>query len=278
MHCDLTNGLSNWTTLPAFESFVKSLDNLADDKEKELQKEKVVEFFKMARQILEKHFDLWVNKFLFLAIYGEAETAQVVAQFLLNKEATGYAMNGMYESTMHNRTMSLPKFREFLQARTADRQGLLTSLHFLSVQQGVRQIAETGGNMWAHNNCPNWLKCLRSRYRDCYSAVATNSQLAERGVKGSNYCSVAGRSECLESAYGTARAGLVEPINRETKLAHSKQDHRTGNRYVSSGPINERKRKNGEIFENDELRVRNVSGAVHIENAIKFVTHRSREF
>jgi hypothetical protein len=54
----------------------------------------------MARQILERQFDLWVNKYLFLTSYGEAETAQVVMQFFLdNKNATGFAkMNGMNES------------------------------------------------------------------------------------------------------------------------------------------------------------------------------------
>eukprot|EP00978_Attheya_sp_CCMP212_P040253 scaffold217766_cov49-Attheya_sp.AAC.1 len=231
----------------------------------------------MARQILEKHFDLWVNKFLFLAIYGEAETAQVVAQFLLDKEATGFATNVVYESTMHSRTISLPKFREFLEARTTNKPELHTSLHVMSIQQGIVQIADNGGNMWAETNCPNWLTRLQIRYRECYSAVATNSQLAERGVKGSNYCSVAGRSERLESSYGgTARVGLlVEPINRETRLAHSNQEHQKGNRYVSSGSVNERKRKNGDAFENDELRVRNVVGALHVEHAIKFVTHRN---
>jgi hypothetical protein len=277
MHSDLTDGITNWTCLPAFlEAFVKSLDHLTEDAQKQLQKDKVFEFFKMARRILEKHFDLWVNKFLFLAIYGEAETAQVVAQFLLDKEATGFARNGMYdESTMHNRTISLPKFREFLEARTANKPELLTLLHVMSIQQGIVQIADNGGNMWAEANCPNWLTRLRIRYRECYSAVATNSQLAERGVKGSNYCSVAGRLERLESSYGTAHARLVEPINRETRLAHSNQEHRKGNRYVSSGSVNERKRKNGDAFENDELRVRNVVGALHVEHAIKFVTHRS---
>jgi hypothetical protein len=249
---------------------------VVNENEKQLQKDKVGHFFRMARQMLEKHFDLWVNEYLFLAIYGEPETSQVVAQFLLEKNATGYATNGMHESQMHGRIISLPKLREFLQSRTTtNRHVLRTSLHFLSIHQEVIEIANAGGNMWQERNCPLRLSRLQTRYRECYSAVATNSHLAERGVKSANFCSVDGRSERLESAYGTARAGLVEPIHLQTRLAHEEQDNRSGNQYVLSGSVNERKRKDGNEFQNDEQRVRNVTGAIHAEHAIKFVTHRT---
>ena len=94
-------------------------------------------------------------------------------------------------------------------------------------------------------------------------------------MKSANFCSVDGRSERLESAYGTARAGLVEPIHLQTRLAHEEQENRSGNQYVLSGSVNERKRKDGNEFQNDEQRVRNVTGAIHAEHAIKFVTHRT---
>jgi hypothetical protein len=58
MHADLTEGVNNWANLPEFEEFNKSLDNVVNENEKQLQKDKVGHFFRMARQMLEKHFDL----------------------------------------------------------------------------------------------------------------------------------------------------------------------------------------------------------------------------
>jgi hypothetical protein len=198
--------------------------------------------------MLEKHFDLWVNECLFLAIYGEPETSQVVAQFLLDKDATGLATNGIYESEMHGRTIALPKLREFLQSRTTNKDVLLTSLHFQSIHQEVIEIVEAGGNMWQERNCPFCLSPLQTHYCQCYSAVATNNHLAECGVKSANLCSVDGRLERLESAYGTSPSGLVEEIHLQMRLAHQEQENQSGNQYVFSGSVNARKRKIGMNF------------------------------
>ena len=117
MHSDLTSGRENWRNLPIFQDFISSQEQLTDSVESERQIKKANEFFRIALELLEKHFDLWVNKHLFLALFGEVDTAQVVAQFLLGREATGFARNGMSESKIHERQISTSSFRDFLEAR-----------------------------------------------------------------------------------------------------------------------------------------------------------------
>jgi hypothetical protein len=138
--------------------------------------------------------------------------------------------------------------REFLQSRTTNKDVLLTSLHFQSIHQEVIEIVEAGGNMWQERNCPFCLSPLQTHYCQCYSAVATNNHLAECGVKSANLCSVDGRLERLESAYGTSPSGLVEEIHLQMRLAHQEQENQSGNQYVFSGSVNARKRKIGMNF------------------------------
>jgi hypothetical protein len=114
MHSDLTAGEIGWESLPAFTDFISSLETLSND-ETVLQKNKVKQFFKMAREMLEKHFDIWINKHLFLGLFGEAGTAQVVAQFLLQKQASGFSENGVCESSIHDRKISLRSLQTFLE-------------------------------------------------------------------------------------------------------------------------------------------------------------------
>eukprot|EP00978_Attheya_sp_CCMP212_P010109 scaffold24250_cov61-Attheya_sp.AAC.10 len=124
-------GTNNWTrSLPEFDEYEKSLDILADNKEKQVQNDK-------------RHFDLWVNKCLFLTIYSEAETAQVaVMQFLLdNKDATGFAMmNGMYESKMHSRTITLHLNCESFSNPEQQINLHCLSLHMMPIHQGVVKL------------------------------------------------------------------------------------------------------------------------------------------
>jgi hypothetical protein len=278
MHSDLTDGQANWRNLPVFQGFIASQELLADEIEKQRQNKKANEFFRIAQELLEKHFDLWVNKHLFLALFGEVDTAQVVAQFLLGQEATGFATNGLSESKIHGRSISMAAFRDFLQTRvTMSKEEILASVHLAPCIRDLSLVAD-GGDMWATQDCPIRLKRMQEHYKNCFSALATNSHLAERDVKGANFCSLINRPEYLASAYGTARAGLVAPINRNARLIQNTQEKRNGNRYVQAGKVGERKRKNGdEYIENKNAhQVRNILGEVHAQEAIKFVAKRHK--
>jgi hypothetical protein len=254
-------------------------------KERQLQVDKVKHFLLLAQEILEKHFDLWVNAYIFFALFSESNTAQVVAQFLLEQQAYGFADNGICESNIHGQTISLTHFRSFLEERCkTNKQEILTSVHLLPLQTrgGIRAIAD-GLDMWA-TPCPMRLATSKSHYQESFAALATNSHMAERGVKASNFCTLTNRPEYLSSCYGTARSGLVEPIHFQATIEREQNTTRGGNRYVRAGKVGERKRTNGEIYvENAKSATESVSdcagricGAHQSKQTLTFVTERHK--
>jgi hypothetical protein len=107
--------------------------------------------------------------------------------------------------------------------------------------------------------------------------------MVERGVlKASNFCALTNWPKYLWSAYGTARSGLVEPIYLQARSIKKMDATRCGNRHVLSGTVGQRKRTNGEIYdENDKSTTESVSasagsmrGSLYSEQAIKFVADR----
>lgn len=128
--------------------------------------------------------------------------------------------------------------------------------------------------MW-DSRCNTRLRRMQHHYRENFAALSTNSQLAERDVKGVNFCSLTNRPEYLSSAYATARADLVATIHRRTCLKLNANEVRSGNRYVLSGKVGERKRANGETYEeNSTDEQRSVMGQSHSEEAINFILER----
>jgi hypothetical protein len=135
--------------------------------------------------------------------------------------------------------------------------------------------------MWA-TPCPMRLAPSKMHYQECFAALATNSHMAERGVKALNFCTLTNRPEYLSSAYGTVRSGLVEPIYLQAKTIKKTHTTRRGNRHVLSGTVGQRKRTNGEIYDkNDKSTTESVSasagsmrGSLYSEQAIKFVADR----
>eukprot|EP00978_Attheya_sp_CCMP212_P006532 scaffold15109_cov63-Attheya_sp.AAC.2 len=244
MHSELVKANTDeaWRNIPEFDGVVKFINLIPDEKTRQLQVDKVKQFLRLAREILEKHFDLWVNEYIFFALFSEANTAQVVSQFLLGQEAHGFAENGMCESNIHGQTISLTHLRSFLEERCkTDKLAIRMSVHLapLQMQGGIKAIAD-GMDMWA-TPCPMRLAPSKMHYKECFAALATNSHMAERGVKASNFCTLTNRPEYLSSAYGTARSGLVEPIYLQAR-SHKEKDTRTrlGNRHVLSGTVGQR--------------------------------------
>ena len=80
-------------------------------------------FHQKAHLALQKHFDGWLNRLLFLALYSEAPTGAIVARFLLNiaqEEQTGGELAGeevLFDSPFHNRSIKLTSFAKFVASR-----------------------------------------------------------------------------------------------------------------------------------------------------------------
>eukprot|EP00978_Attheya_sp_CCMP212_P019076 scaffold53004_cov56-Attheya_sp.AAC.2 len=240
MHSQLVKANTDeaWRNIPEFDGVVKSINLIPDEKTRQLQADKV------------KH---------------EANTAQVVSQFLLEQQSHGFAENGI---KMRNRQT---------------RNTYVGTSCTTPVTRGYHRAIADGMDMWA-TPCPMRLAPSKIHDKECFAALATNSHMAERGVKAANFCTTTGRPEYLSSAYGTARSGLVEPIYLQARTQKEKDTTRRGNRHVLSGTVGERKRTNGEIYdENNKSATESVrdcassmGGSLHAEQAIKFVTHRHK--
>ncbi len=74
----------------------------------------------IARRALIKHFKVWMNDLLFLAIYGEGPTGRIVARYLSPPNTTAAIAPGLnemqvFESPIHNnRLIDLKKFASFV--------------------------------------------------------------------------------------------------------------------------------------------------------------------
>ena len=87
--------------------------------------------------------------------------------------------------------------------------------------------------MWSTSPCHKLL-VLRRHYFTDYSALASNSHLAESNVEDANHCSVIGRGEATALLFYTSRSGIIETLNenskkhKEEKLKRNKIDGTAG--------------------------------------------------
>jgi hypothetical protein len=78
-------------------------------------------FLMIARRALIKHFKVWMNNLLFLAIYGEGPTGRIVARYLSPPNTTAAIAPGLndmqvFESPIHNnRLIDLKSLRDSFQ-------------------------------------------------------------------------------------------------------------------------------------------------------------------
>jgi hypothetical protein len=277
MHEDLCAAydMEGWKLLPVFAGFRESIAVLDADERLE-QEKKVNLFFMMATTQLKKHFKVWINELLFLALFSEPATATEVARFLLYPDKTNNMPreNNNFESEMHGRIIDLSKFKEFLYTECEDntRDKTMGSQHILLHQMAVTYLANSNlcVDMWHAKDTPLLLAAFREHYLVNYSALASNTHLAESQVKDANFCQIKGREENLSSAFSTARSGLVESINVTTLDSFSKRFLK-GNRHVTGGMAGTRKRKkDGTDFEEKTTKMR-IDGQTRSTAALKLI-------
>jgi hypothetical protein len=73
--------MDGWKTILDFKAFHNSMEGL-DQEAKTKHTLKCNLFLMIARRALIKHFKVWMNNLLFLAIYREALTGRIVARYL----------------------------------------------------------------------------------------------------------------------------------------------------------------------------------------------------
>ena len=205
-----------WKTMGEFRDVIAALERCSDQ-EKEMQVRKVQYFLKIVKKMIDKHFGKWATSHLFYSLFSEQQSGRVVAHFM-----SGVPYNGPpdYESTEHKTKVNLVQFYEFLKAK-CDTEHLVKQLsdeHMLETKGLELQFIRQGMNMWdtAHNDSP--LGALRDNFVQKSSALPSNSQFTEQGVKESNYCTLGRREEKTRSIQALARGTTVSEANLSAKI------------------------------------------------------------
>ena len=131
MYEELTNTdrNTNWKSLPAFCPFCESIRNLLPNDQEE-QEKKVCIILKLALKQLQKHFNVWINKLLFLSLYPERLTYQCITSYLLSEvENLDPSIQASYESSIYCRVVNLVKFQNFLLIHCTSRNSCISPAH-----------------------------------------------------------------------------------------------------------------------------------------------------
>jgi hypothetical protein len=213
MHEELSlpYNMEGWNTIDAFQAFRSSMEGL-DQQAKIKQTLKCNLFLMIAQRALVKHFKVWMNDLLFLAMYAEAPTGRIVAKYLsppstmAAADPAGLTNKEMqiFESPIHgNRQMDLKKFATFIAKQCKVQTSLQAGPpHVFPQRFPIQHSANSVHNMW-DDDAPLVLGRLKQNYLVDYAALPFNTHLAELNVKDANLCQIKGRAENLSSTFST---------------------------------------------------------------------------
>jgi hypothetical protein len=186
MHQELTAtyNLQGWKTMDAFQQFCDSMEDM-NEQTKNKQVLKCNCFLMLARRALIKHFKVWTNEFLFLAVFGEAPTGRIVAKYLSPSDNTTAAVapappNDMqlFDSPIHNRQIDLLKFKTFITKHCKIRDPLRAGAHVFPQRIPIKYFADhTIGEIW-DDDAPLVLSRLKQHYMKSYAALPSNTQIS----------------------------------------------------------------------------------------------------
>ena len=94
-----------------FQKIKCTLVDMIED-ERVIQKEKVKHFLRIIAASLTKHFSIWIKHSLIsLSVSSEQKTATCIVRHILGMECR---RDEIYISEIHNRTIDMKQFRQFL--------------------------------------------------------------------------------------------------------------------------------------------------------------------
>ena len=182
-------------------------------------------------------------------------------------------------SKSHGCKINLKRFVLFLKKFvTNDKlKELQNSPFFVTNAVQIRLIAD-GCDIWSAGSQP----CLLSfahLYRTHYSALPTNTQFTERGVKESGYVSLGRRSEKNRTVLATARALVVPDAMSEGREEIKKDD---GKKRIVQGKLRARVLMTEALSHQNELDlIENQDPMTYQtthEDAVKFLTYENVQF
>lgn len=211
MQDDLKEIKKKWKENSNFELYVSTLNDIEDEKQKEQQQKKLTEFYRYTSESLTTHFKIWYGEHLFFGLFSEQKTATEVAKVLLgihNRNAE------VYLDHSHGRLIKCSSFFDYLIKNVTQETIMYTrSLSLFSENSAAIALIAGGANIWNSSlwNQSNKKPLLKfcNLYLHQYSALPTNTQFVERGVKESGYVSLGRRGERQRSILAISRAKLI---------------------------------------------------------------------
>ena len=166
------------------------------------------------RESLTTHFKQWTGDLLFLALFSNQPTASIVAKLLKGQDTA--RVTGEVFDMYHKKVINKERFVIFLnknvQTNTIMKQ---RQLPLLRDNVDLFSLLSSGCIFWAEAAISVRLQQLRDIYLYQYSAMPSNTQFTERGVKESGYVSLGWRNETNWSVLDIARGRtLKEALKR----------------------------------------------------------------
>ncbi|CAJ1929526.1 unnamed protein product [Cylindrotheca closterium] len=239
--------------VPSNSVFHEFWDNLgkmenATQQEQCLRKAKL--FIEKYTESLHKHNKQFCEGgLLFLACFGEQQTAQIVAKFLTHGEIDDATMrqyaDQIYTSPIHHLNVPLEDFAKFVTATIDDetRDACIKSKNFLDWIDLIEIIA-TGYNFRGATG--SVADRLRAKFLAYFGPIPTTTEDVERVVKRARLCQTTGKEEKNVTVYGIAGDGVSDECTRNyvDSSYHQKQKEKRNERIrraVRTGGIKDYK-------------------------------------
>ena len=205
MDSDIQNLKQEWKTNEHFAQYVSSLNALPMN-EKKIQELKLTHFFRYTEDSLHKHFGIWSTDLLFLSLFSNQFTATQVANLILGRRKI--AIDVEFNDSNHHRTINVRSFQNWLIQKCTIATLMTTRiLPVVKENMDAIELIAQGKDIWMERN-PT-LYSFRLLYLIRYSALPTNTQFTERGVKESGYVSLGCRGETNRSVLAIARSKVL---------------------------------------------------------------------
>ena len=193
-----------WRTNAKFDDYLKSFQELSNE-DKTTQNKKRTHFFRYVKESLHNHFKQWTNDLFFLSLFSPHETVSIAANVIFGKRIN---TTRMYYCQFHDKHINLNAFQTFLNEKCSNTVIMTTrSLPGVTQNHLSIQLIANGANPWTSSN--STLTDLKNLYLFQYSALPTNTQFIERGVKESGYVTLGRRGEKNRSILAIARGKLL---------------------------------------------------------------------
>ncbi|GFH49221.1 hypothetical protein CTEN210_05697, partial [Chaetoceros tenuissimus] len=198
------------------------------------QVDKTNKVFKRAILLLEKHFKRYYRQHLFLGLFGEPETARIVARKIQNPDepcaddSVFYTHACKYQG---DRRIDLKAFAQFLDKYT-DAEMIKNCPHIRKIgRDWIEKVSKADKSIWDEQSGHDYEE-IRNFYIKNYSAWLTSTHCVEAAVKKSADADNGSRTEMRMMQYVIA-SNMKSDINQKTIKAKQLKKMSKGEEFKS---------------------------------------------